>query len=126
MRAAVLAAALLAAACADEEASRQAEARALVARLSEPQAFARAVGLREVKPLVEATAEANPEETRCLACLALGRIGGAEARARLEELAAAGGRVGRCARAGLSGLSPEELRARDAREAEATDRPSAG
>jgi len=82
----------LVAACTDEAAERQAriaEARPLVARLEEPEAFARVVALGEAGPLVEATAAGQPERVRRLACLALGRIGGAEARDRLLELLAA-------------------------------------
>ncbi len=77
------------AACAEGESERQAraqEARSLVARLEEPEAFARAVALGEVGPLIEATEAGKTERIRKLACLALGRIGGEEARDRLLEL----------------------------------------
>ncbi len=113
---------VLLAACTDEAAERQAriaEARSLVARLQEPGAFARAVALGETGPLLDALDAGGEEETRCLVCLALGRIGGDAARARLKALAATPGRVGRCARAGLRGVTPEELRRLEAREAEA-------
>jgi len=121
VRIALLLACIAVAACTEKESgeARVKEAKGLVARLNEPASFARAIELGEVAPLVEATAEASPEETRCLACLALGRIGGDAARAKLSELAAKGGRVGRCAYAGLDGLTPEGLRTRDAREEEA-------
>lgn len=127
MRAIAVVACLLAAACGEtesERAAREREARAreaasLVSRLSDPAAFARAVELKDVASLVEATADRNAEETRCLAALALGRVGGDEARARLEALAKGGGRVGRCAYGGLAGLTPEALADLEAREAEA-------
>ncbi len=91
MRAAALLLGLFAA-CADDTAERQqrvAEARALVARLDEPEAFARVVALGEVAPLLEATEANRPERMRKLACLALGRIGGDAARDRLLALLAA-------------------------------------
>jgi HEAT repeat protein len=77
---------------ADEAAERRAridEARSLVARLAEPEAFARVVKLGAVAPLIEATQPGRPERVRRLACLALGRIGGDEARDRLLEILAA-------------------------------------
>jgi HEAT repeat protein len=100
---------LLAAACRDDEAARQAEeaarvareqqalakearekeARELVPRIEEEEVFARVVGLGEAAPLVEATAEGKPDRIRRLACLALGRIGGPAARDRLLEILAA-------------------------------------
>lgn len=115
---------VLAAACSERDAgkasereARAREAASLVPRLAEPEAFARAVALGEVGPLRDATAAGNLEDTRCLACLVLGRIGGAEAVARLEVLAREGGRVARYAYAGLEGLTPEGLIDLDARAA---------
>jgi HEAT repeat protein len=114
--------ALLLASCAGEEGKREArvrEAAALAGKLSDPQAFARAVELGEVAPLVAATDVGTDERTRCLACLALGRIGGEPARAHLAALARGPeARVARFARLGLRGLSPEEARALEAREEE--------
>jgi HEAT repeat protein len=102
VRRTALLACLLAAACADKEAERQARAReeearearareaaSLVARLEQEDQFARVVELGVAGPLVEATAEGKPERIRRLACLALGRIGGPEARDRLVALLAA-------------------------------------
>jgi HEAT repeat protein len=113
---------LLATACTDKAAERRArveEAKGLVARLEDPAAFARCVEIGETGPLVDATADKSPEKTRCLACLALGRVGGDVAEARLTELATPGTPLGRCAYAGLAGLTPEAMRERDAREEEA-------
>jgi HEAT repeat protein len=72
-----------------EAEKREAEARPLIERLEDEASFARVVELGEAGPLVEATAEGKPERVRRLACLALGRIGGAEARDRLLEILAA-------------------------------------
>ncbi|HEX5136823.1 MAG TPA: HEAT repeat domain-containing protein [Planctomycetota bacterium] len=129
MRRAVLLACVLlvvCAACADKEAQQKAakearlrEAASLVARMDDPVAFEQAVRLGEIGPFVDATAEGKADETRCTACLVLGRIGSDAARARLEEVAKAGGRVGRCAYAGLRGMTPEEMRAVEGKEAEA-------
>ncbi len=95
MRALALLACVLAACGAQaEHAAREREARAreaaaLVARLEDEDAFARVVELGAAGPLVDATAEGKPERIRRLACLALGKIGGAEARDRLLALLAA-------------------------------------
>jgi HEAT repeat protein len=98
-RRALLFGALALAGCADREAeerarveaarARDAAARELLGRLEEPDAFAKVVELGAAGPVVEATAPGNPERTRRLACLALGRIGGETARDRLLELLAA-------------------------------------
>ena len=80
------------AACANEEAARAArrsEAAALVERLDQPDAFARVVELGEAAPLL-AVGEASPEPIRRAACFALGRIGGADAKTRLREVAGGG------------------------------------
>ncbi|MHC4548124.1 MAG: HEAT repeat domain-containing protein [Planctomycetota bacterium] len=78
-------------ACADEEAQRAArvrEATALVARLEDPEAFARVVALGEIGPLLRLLEEEGRSEAlQEQACLALGLIGGEGARARLQEVA---------------------------------------
>ncbi|MHC4973395.1 MAG: HEAT repeat domain-containing protein [Planctomycetota bacterium] len=84
---------LACAACADKEAARQErlrEASALVARLDQPDALARFVELGEVAPLLSLE-DSAPEPIQRAACFALGRIGGDDARIRLEATVAGGG-----------------------------------
>jgi HEAT repeat protein len=81
---------LACAACADREQAREErlrEASALVERLDQSEAFERFVELGEVQPLLSME-DTIPEPIRRAACFALGRIGGEEARARLEQIAA--------------------------------------
>ena len=69
-----------------DEQRREEAAGLLVEKLGEDGALARVVQLRAVGPLLAATRAGRPERTRRLACTALGRIGGDEARDRLLEL----------------------------------------
>ena len=76
------------AACVNEQAEREKrlqEARSLVERLDQPDAFARVVELQEAEPLI-ALKDTLPEPIRRAACFALGRIGGAAAATRLREI----------------------------------------
>ncbi|MHC4819038.1 MAG: HEAT repeat domain-containing protein, partial [Planctomycetota bacterium] len=69
-----------------DEQRREEAAGPQVEELAESGVLARVVELRAVGPLLAATEADRPERTRRLACFALGRIGGDEARDRLLEL----------------------------------------
>lgn len=70
----------------DGGAGRAARARELVPRLEERAAFEELVALGAAGPLIDATRPPHAEPVRRLACVALGRIGGAVARDRLLEV----------------------------------------
>ena len=64
----------------------EAEVRTLLARIEEPEVFERIVALSRAGPLLEATAPDREQATRRLAAVALGEVGGEEAKGRLLEL----------------------------------------
>jgi len=115
--------ALVLAACSSadsEKKARLAEAEALVGRLPEAAAFDRLVALGEAEPLLAATRPPHPDPVRGAACLALGRVGGAAAEARLQEIATTEPRpFSRWAYAGLAGWTPAQWETQQERDEEA-------
>ena len=74
--------------CTQEAAAerRAQEATALMPRIVEPEVFERIVALNEIGPVLDATQAAKPSGVRRMACIALGRIGGKQARERLVAM----------------------------------------
>lgn len=62
---------------------RAQEAAELIPRIVEPGVFERIVALNEIEPVLDAAQAGQPSGVRRMACIALGRIGGKQARDRL-------------------------------------------